>query len=90
VTIANDATRTTRYATRTRRRWGPRRAGRSATIRPGHRFLRKGRRRFTSWMIRVADEMRAELRVVDCCSLEVLLICADDVACGVPDGYDGD
>lgn len=41
-------------------------------------------------MIRVADEMRAELTVVECCSLEVLLICADDLTYGVPDRDDRD
>jgi hypothetical protein len=43
-----------------------------------------------SWVIRVADELRAELTVVDCCSLEVLLICADELTYGVPGSDDGD
>jgi hypothetical protein len=88
--IATHATSTTQYAART----GARGLGEAPVdppqSGPGYHFQANGRRRLTSWVIRVADEMRAEWTVVDCCSLEILLICADDLMYGVPDSDDAD
>jgi hypothetical protein len=54
----------------------------------GHKRRGNARRRLISWVSRVADEMRAELRVVDCCSLEVLLVCGDDLTYSAADSAD--
>jgi hypothetical protein len=37
------------------------------------------------WMSRSVEALRAELRFVDCGSLDVLLYCADDVAASTRD-----
>jgi hypothetical protein len=39
-----------------------------------------GWRRLTGWVRRALRAMRADLELVDCGSLEVLLICGDDLA----------
>jgi hypothetical protein len=41
-------------------------------------------RRLTAWMSRARAAVLAELRLVDCGSLDVLLFCADDVAFSGP------
>jgi len=43
-----------------------------------------GSTRLPGWMSRTFAAMTADLRLVDCGSLEVLLYCTDDVAVGVP------
>ena len=38
----------------------------------------------SGWMSRAFDALTADLRLVDCGSLDVLLYCTDDVAAGAP------
>jgi hypothetical protein len=43
-----------------------------------------GFRRLSGWVRRSVDAIVAEVKLVDCGSLDVLLYCADDVAVSAP------